>query len=75
MSNSPPVEHECADPSKGLFAGFVSQKAIVSQAWIAEHLGMKNAADVSRVIHRMGLSRIEEKVPATLREFVFEKMK
>jgi len=45
------------------------------QAWIAKHLGMKNAANVSRVIHRMDLSRIEKNIPATLRCFISEKMK
>jgi hypothetical protein len=45
------------------------------QACIAKHLGMKNAANVSRVIQRMDLSRIEKNIPATLRCFVSEKMK
>jgi hypothetical protein len=36
---------------------------------------MKNAANISRVIHRMGSSRIEKKVPEMLRYFVSEKMK
>ena len=47
----------------------------MSQSWIAEHLGMKNAADLSTVIHRMGSSRIEKKVPEKLRGFVSGKMK
>ena len=42
---------------------------------IAEHLGMKNAANVSRVIHRMDLSQMEKKVPETLWSFVSERMK
>jgi hypothetical protein len=56
-----------------LLAGLLWKKTTVSQAWIAEHLGMKNAANVSRVIHRMGSSRIEKKVPETQRCFVSEK--
>ena len=51
------------------------EKTTMSQSWIAEHLGMKNAANVSRVIHRMDLSRIEKKVPETLWCFVSEKLK
>jgi len=51
------------------------KKTTASQAWIAEHLGMKYTANVSRVIHRMGSSRIEKQVPETLRGFVSEKMK
>jgi hypothetical protein len=51
------------------------EKTTMSQSWIAEHLGMKNAANVSRVIHRMDLSRLEEKVLEDLRRFVSEKLK
>jgi len=69
------TEYPCTEPRKVMLAGLLWKKTTVSQSWIAEHLGIKNAANVSRVIHRMGLSGIEEKVPATLREFVFEKMK
>ena len=47
----------------------------MSQAVIAEHRGMKNVANVSRVIQLMNLSRIEKKVPKMLRCFVSEKMK
>ncbi len=36
---------------------------------------MKNAANVSRVIHRMDLSRLEKKVPEELWGFVGAKMK
>ena len=35
---------------------------------------MKNAADLSSVIHRVDLSQSEKKVPETLRGFVSEKM-
>ena len=34
----------CAEPRKVLLAGLLLKKTTVSQAWIAEHLGMKNAA-------------------------------
>jgi hypothetical protein len=37
--------------------------------------GLKNAANVSRVIHLMALSWIEKKVSAKLARFVSEKMK
>jgi hypothetical protein len=47
----------------------------VSQAWIAENLSMKNAFNVSRVIHRRDLSQLKEKVSGNLRRFVSEKMK
>ena len=64
----------CTEPRKVLLAGLLWKKTTVSQAWIAEHLGMKNAANVSRVIHRMDLSQLQEKVSGKLRRFVSEKM-
>jgi hypothetical protein len=67
--------YRCTEPRKVLLAGLLWKKTTVSQAWIAEHLGMKNSANVSRVIHRMDLSRLEEKVSEDLRRFVSEKMK
>jgi hypothetical protein len=42
----------------------------VSQAVIVEHLGMKNAANVSRAIHLMDLSGIEKKVSVKFTRFV-----
>jgi hypothetical protein len=36
-----------------LLAGLLWKKTTVSQAVIVEHLGMKNAANVSRAIHLM----------------------
>ncbi len=58
-----------------LLTGLLWKKTIVSPAWISEHRGMKNAANVSRVIHLMNLSQIEKKAPKMLRCFVSEKMK
>jgi len=45
----------CMEPRKVLPAGLPWKKTTVSQAWIVEHVGMKNADNVSRVIHRMDL--------------------
>jgi hypothetical protein len=56
-----------------LLAGLLWKKTTVSQSWRAEHLGMKNAADLSSVIHRVDLSQSAKKVPETLRCFVSEK--
>jgi hypothetical protein len=58
-----------------LLAGLLWKKTTVSQSWIAEYLGMKNAANVSRVIHLMALSWIEKKVSAKFTRFVSEKTK
>ncbi len=48
---------------------------MVSQSWIAEKLEMKNPANLRRVIHRMNMEKIAQKVPATLAEFAVLKMK
>jgi hypothetical protein len=58
-----------------LLAGLLWKKTTVSQSWIAEHLGMKNAANASRAFHLMALSWIEKKVSAKLARFVSGKMK
>jgi hypothetical protein len=49
------------------------KKTTASQVWIAEHLGVKNAADVSRFIHLMVLSLSEKKVSEKLTRFRSEK--
>jgi len=56
-----------------LLAGLLWKKTTVSQSWIAEYLGMKNAVNVSRAIHLMDLSGIEKKVFAKFTRFVSEK--
>jgi hypothetical protein len=58
-----------------LLAGLLWKKTTASQAWIAEYLGMKNVANVSRAIHLMGLSRSKKKVSAKFPSFISEKMK
>ena len=65
----------CTEPRKVLSAVLLWKNTTVSQAWIAEHLGMKNVANVSRIIHRMDLTQLQEKVSGNLRRFVSEKMK
>jgi hypothetical protein len=47
-----------------LLAGLLWKKTTVSQSWIAEYLGMKNAVNVSRAIHIKDLSGIEKMVSA-----------
>jgi hypothetical protein len=64
-----------SEPPKILLAGLLWKKTTMSQAVIAEHLGMKHAADLSSVIHLMDLSRLEKKAPCKLKRFVSEKMK
>jgi hypothetical protein len=64
----------CTEPRKVLLAALLWKKTTVSQAWIADRLGMKNAANVSRVIHRLDRSVLEKKVSEELRQFLSEKM-
>ena len=65
----------CTEPRKVLLAALLWKKTTVSQAWIADHLGMKNAANVSRVIHRLDRPILEKKVSEELKQFLSEKMK
>jgi putative transposase len=67
--------HRCTEPRNALLAGLLWKKTTVSQTWIAEHLGMKNAANVSRMVHRMDVVRLEAKVPRELWLFFGAKMK
>ena len=53
----------------------LAKNTTVSQAWIVGHLGVKNAAKVSRVIHRMHLSQFQEEFSGNLKRFVSQKMK
>jgi len=63
------------DPCMVALASRMWEKTTVSQSWIAEKLEMKNPANLSRVIHRMNMEKIAQKVPATLAEFAVLKMK
>ncbi len=65
----------CTEPRKVLLAGLLWRKTTVSQAWIKKHRGMKNAANATKIIHRMDLSQLQEKVSGNLRRFVSEKMR
>jgi len=65
----------CTDPRKVLLAWLLWKKTTVSQSWIAGNLGMKNAANVSRVIHRLDRASLEKKVSGKLIRFIGEKMK
>jgi hypothetical protein len=61
------------EPRMMLLAGLLWKKTTLSPGWMAEHQGMKNAANVSSLIRRMGSSQSEKKVPETQRCFVSEK--
>jgi hypothetical protein len=57
-----------------LFAELHWEKTTDPGRWIEEPLG-ENAANVSRVIHRMELSQLQENASGSLRRFVSEKIK
>ena len=42
--------HRCTEARKVLLAGLRWKKTTISQSWIAVHLGMKNAANDSRLV-------------------------
>jgi hypothetical protein len=63
------------DPCMVALASRMWEKTTVSQSWIAEKLEMKNPANLSRVIHRMNMEKIAQKVSATLAEYAVLKMK
>jgi hypothetical protein len=44
-----------------LLAGLLWKKTTMSQSWIAEHLGMKNAADLSSIHSPRGFIAEREK--------------
>jgi len=67
--------YRCTEPRKVLLAALLWKKTTVSQTWIAERLGMKNAANVSRVVHRLDQAMLEKKVSEGMRCFLAEKMK
>jgi hypothetical protein len=58
-----------------LLAGLLWKKTTVSQSWIAEYLGMKNASNIGMAIHLIALSLIKKKVSSKLARFVSEKVK
>jgi putative transposase len=58
------------DPVKALLADLLWKKTTVSQGWIAEHLKMKNAANVSRAINRISRQDLKMRVSDTLNAFV-----
>ena len=43
-----------------------------SQAWIAERMCIKNAANVSRIVHRMNPSPLEKEVSEELCRFIMK---
>lgn len=65
----------CIDPCNVAFASMLWKKTTVSQPWIAQNLEMKNPVNVSRVIHRLNMEKIAQKVPAKLAGFVGLKIK
>jgi hypothetical protein len=64
-----------SEPPKMLLVRLLWKKTTMSQVMIAEHMGMKHAADLSSVIHSVDLSRLEKKAPGKLKRYVSEKMK
>lgn len=62
------------DSRKVLIAWVPWKTTPVSQAWIAEHLSIKNACTVSSVIHHMDFSQLQGTVSGNLKRLVSQKM-
>jgi len=56
------------DPRKVALAHLLWRKTIVSQAWIADNLKMRNAANVSLALHRV--NERQKKLPRQLLKFI-----
>jgi REP element-mobilizing transposase RayT len=59
-----------SDPRKLAIADRLWRETIVSQAWIADHLHMRSAANVSQQLRRLDRSRLEARLPRPLRAFL-----
>ncbi len=60
---------KAGDPRKVHLAVVLSRQTSVGQAWIAEALGMKSAANVSLLLHRSDWKKLEKRVPEALCRF------
>ena len=54
------------EPRKVVLARLLWKNTTVSQAWIAEKLSMRHAANVSLVLHRTNWKRISKQLPPNL---------
>ena len=58
------------EPRKVELARLIWKKTTVSQAWIAESLGMRSATNVSLALHRYKQMQRRQRLPRRLREFI-----
>jgi len=59
-----------SDPRKVLLAFVLWRRKNVEPAWIAKELAMRNAANVSLLLHRSDWKKLNQHVPENLRRFV-----
>lgn len=59
-----------SDARKLLLADLLWRRTTVSQAWLAEHLSMKSAANVSQQLRRLDRKKALARVPAAFRDFL-----
>ncbi|WP_395745494.1 transposase [Prosthecobacter sp.] len=57
-------------PGKLLLADLLWRRTIVSQTWLAEHLAMKSAANVSQHLRRFDRNKALRQAPRLLRDFL-----
>lgn len=59
-----------SDPRKLMLADHLWRRTVVSQAWLAEKLGMKSAANVSQQLRRLDQKKALAKLPAPLIQYL-----
>jgi hypothetical protein len=59
-----------SDPRKVALAQLLWGRTTVSQVWLAEHLGMRSAANVSQLLRRAGRTGRDSKLPKRLSVFL-----
>lgn len=57
-------------PCKVALADFLWRRTTVSQGWLADHLRMKSAANVSQLLSKTDISRLNDRLPEKLRQFL-----
>jgi hypothetical protein len=59
-----------ADPRKVAIARAIWEQTVVPQKWLAERLGMRSAANVSRQLRRNRVNAKRSDLPLSLRKWV-----
>jgi putative transposase len=61
-----------SDPRKLMLADHLWRRTTVSQEWLAQHLSMRSAANVSQQLRRLDRNKTQARLPAALKVFLQE---